>query len=565
VTSELGAPAKDATEYTCEKHGCTSRALRKWRAIVRNKPRIAWLPLLLLEKGGKRDVLVAEIPDTAWCFYSSYYLSREQPTHAMAYARAEIIAKKHGWQLPNAKTFIRRLNAEFTPDTQKYMREGEQKWARTLPPMRRDRSVFGVGEAVNGDGLKFDRHWVQFKPSQKPINTATGWFWQDIRSSKILAFRIGQTENTNLFRLATYDLTAHCSPTYVLLDNTRVAANKVMTGGVTHRNRFRKKKNAEGKRGGDFEPRGLLVGAMGAQVHFTNPDKVLGNPGAKPIERAFGIGGIHEAVANHPRLAGRGRSASSPITADELRAVVIEEVARLNAQKNRRGSNIAAGNSFNDEWDAGIARGEAQIRLSKSARDMFLRSFETRTVNGCGEVVLQAGRGPHGDNRYWSEGSAALVGQRVSVFYDPADLSKDVYLYTPEGRYLCAAQHKPAYAFNDVEAAGEHAKFKERQRKAKRAEAEAAQSMRVLERIAVYGEVAEPAFADTTNTMQPETATATEPRTSNVLRLTRDTVSPQRDEAARATNAPANNDVTELDYTDVFEANYRKRNPLFDL
>lgn len=521
-------------------------SLKRWAAAVKGQPRDTWLAHLLpsCPKGNER----VEIHPELWAWYLGHYLTREQPSHADTYRRAKKIAKAKGWPMPSAKTLQRRMNEDVPTAVQVLQREGPQARARLLPPMQRDTTCFEVGEAVNGDGLKFDRLWVAF-PGRKPINTATGWFWQDVRSKKILAWRLGETENTDLFRLATYDLAAICAPSHVYLDNTRVAANKVMTGGASHRNRF-KRSEADG--------RGLLLAALGAEVHFTNPDKERGNPGAKPIERAFGKGGIHEMVATHPRIMGRGFSQATAIPVEELRAVIAEEVARHNAQKDRRGFGIAPGNSFDDEWAAGVAR-RPPTQLSKAAREMFLWSFEVRTVQQTGFIELAAGRSPYGRNRYWSEASACYSGERVAVYFDPGNLRADVHVYSLEGRYLFDAQHVPAYAFNDTAAAREHAKFKERELKATKKAAEALGMMSNLERDRLFRDAA------------PEQPLEPIP-TGGPVRLNPTAVQPSRDaqravqSRGRKNAAVATAGATMIDsVTDFLEAHTREANPLFDM
>jgi hypothetical protein len=448
-------------------------SLVRWAADVGDAPRADWPALLLSGHAGR--TACAACDETAWDWYKGHYLTRKGPSHADTYRRLERIAKEKGWTLPSARTLQRRLDRDVSHATQVLLRHGAEAASRLVPAQQRDESVFAAGEAVNGDGLKFDTLWVRF-PDGEIINTATAWFWQDVAKRKILAWRLDKTENTDVFRLATYDLTAKCAPRVAYIDNTRVAANKLMTAGAKNRHRFKSEPE---------DGLGLLL-MLGIEPQFTNPDKELGNPGAKPIERAFGIGGLHEMVRTHPRFVDRGYSSATAIDVEELREVIGEEVARMNAQPKRRTAACAGILSFDQAWDAGVAQQPPRV-LAESQRRLLLLSREVVTCDKrSGLITLEAGRGPHGRNQYWTEHLVEWCSKKVAVHFDPANLSADVHVYTLDGRYLCAAEHKPTRAFNDTMAAREHAKFKARRIKAQKAAAAAEVRMSALERAALY-------------------------------------------------------------------------------
>lgn len=453
--------------------GGSVASLGRWAADVDGAPRDAWLAVLVPEFVGR--TAQAECAPQLWDFYKGHYLTRRQPSHAETYRRAAEMAREQGWTLPSAKTLERRIDREVSRTTQVLLREGPQAAAVLLPPQQRDSAVFTAGEAVNGDGLKFDALWVRFEDGEV-INTATGWFWQDIRTRKILAWRLAKTENTDLFRLATYDLTAVCAPTLVWIDNTRVAANKLMTAGAKGRHRFR----ADPEDG-----LGMLL-MLGMDPRFTNPSKETGNPGAKPIERAFGIGGLHHEVANNPRMIDRGYSRATAIDVAELREVIAFEVARHNARIERRTAECRGVLSFNQAWDELVAQQTPRL-LSDTQRRLLLMSREVvRAESRSGFLALDAGRGPYGRNRYWCEHLAQHAGQKLVVLFDPENLSADVHVYGLDGRYLFAAQHHASVAFNDTAAGREHAKFKQRQIKARKAVAAAEERMSAIERASLY-------------------------------------------------------------------------------
>ena len=453
--------------------GGSAASLGRWAADVQGAPRDAWLAALLPEFRGREST--AECAPQLWDFYKGHFLTRGRPSHASTYRRAQEMAREQGWPIPSAKTLERRMDAEVARVTQVLLREGPEAAARLLPTQKRDTSVFGAGEAVNGDGLKFDRLWVRFEDGEI-LNTATAWFWQDLRTRKILAWRLGKTENTDLFRLATYDLTGVCAPRDVWVDNTRVAANKLMTAGAEGRHRFKSEPE---------DGMGLLL-MLGMAPHFTNPDKEVGNPGAKPIERGFGIGGLHSEVATHPKFINRGFSKATAIDVAELRVVIAEEVARHNMRTGRRTDACRGVLSFDQAWEEAVAATQPRV-LTDSQRRLLLMSREVVTADRrSGMFTLEAGRGPHCLNRYWSEHLPQFAGQRLAAHFDPENLAGGIHVYSLDGRYLFAADHQATVAFNDTTTAREHAKFKQRRIKANKAAAAAETRMNDLERSALY-------------------------------------------------------------------------------
>lgn len=452
--------------------GASTANLARWQKAVDGAPRADWVALLLPSYVGR--TAEAECDPRAWDWYKSFFLTRRQPTHANAYRRLEEIAKVEGWTIPCGKTLQRRLDREIDTNTQVLLREGAEAAARRLPVQQRDRSVFAAGEAVNGDGLKFDTLYVKFDDGEI-LNTATAWFWQDIRTGRILAWRLGKTENTDLFRLSTYDLTGVCAPVHVWVDNTRVAANKLMTAGAEGRHRFKSDPD---------DGMGLLL-MLGMEPHFTNPDKETGNPGSKPVERAFGIGGIHEMVRTHPSLLDRGFNKKTAISEHELRQVIATEIARFNAQAGRRTQACRGVMSYDQAWEQAIAEQPTRV-LSERQRHVLLMCREVVTADKTGMVSLRAGRSQYDRNRYWCEDLARVAGRKLVAHFDPENLSAGIHLYSLDGRYLFAADHQVARAYNDQAAGREDGKFRARLIKLNKKAAAETSRLSELERTKLY-------------------------------------------------------------------------------
>ena len=452
-----------------------STALR-WLALTRGLPAAEWAPALADRRGGASRR--TEIPPDAWDFFISLYLSRARPTLAETHRRACEAAEAAGWgPLPDRRAFARRVESDVSEQARLAAREGLRAAALAHPPQRRDKSAYAPGQAVVGDGLKFDRLRVLW-PDGEIVATATSWLWADLRTCKLLAWRTAKTESMDLFRLATYDLAGVCSPRLAWLDNTRVAASKSMTG----RSPFRHRGKARPE-----DPPGLLV-EMGVEPRFTHPDRVTGSPGAKPIERSFGIGGLHQAVATHPALAGRGFSAETAVPLAEFEAVLAHEVERFNARPKRRTAECRGLLSFDQAWEELLPEGGGAFGpLPEQRRRLLLLVPEAvKADKRSGEIRLSAGRGPLGRHRYWSEELGECKGRALVAKYDPRDLNSAVDVYDPDGRFVCRARHLDDAGFGDTEAAREWAKQKRRHAKAAKRAAEAERRLGALELQAAY-------------------------------------------------------------------------------
>lgn len=475
---DAGHTLRDATGSVGQSHGVSAATMRGWyygankQVGAQHYDPADWDAALI--PGYRGQAPYAECDPRAWDWLLGHYLTHRQPSFRDSYRRLEAIAKQEGWVIPCERTLMRRLKNEVSIFTITYKREGAEALNKLLPPMKRDKSCFSAGEAVSGDGMKFDKLWIDW--GDETINTTTGWFWQDIRSNKILAHRIAKTENTDLFRLATYDLTAICKPDYVQVDNTRVAANKAMTGKASGRHRFHNK---------DSDPIGILL-QLGMEVHFTDPDHTVSNPGVKPVERSFGIGGIHEMVATHPRIINRGYSKKTAIPINEFRAIVAEEVARFNARPKRRTDICRGVLSFNDAFNENFATATVKKLTDAQRRLLLLMPEVVRADKTRGMITLKAGASKLGKNRYWCEALAEHKGVELIAYYDPENLETSISVYSMDGRFITTADHQATFAFNDTSAARETYKFKRRIQKAQKKIADDTVRMNELERAALY-------------------------------------------------------------------------------
>ncbi len=460
----------ETMQRIADRHEMSVKTLNNWWYGRKGKPGVIyfdemdWPAVLVNCHTGRRPS--GAFSQEAFDWFSSFYLHRSQPSLKDSYRRTEERAAAEGWVMPSERTMERYINDQISAFSRVFFREGEVAVRKLHPFQHRDKTCFKAGEAVTGDGLKFDRVWVEF-PDGEIINTATGWFWQDIYSGKILAYRLDKTENTDVFRLATYDLTALCTPYYVQVDNTRVAANKAMTGQSKGRYRF---KNLP------TDPMGILL-HLGMDVHFTNPDHKVSNPGVKPIERAFGIGGIHDKVATNPQLRDRGFSRKTAIPFDEFRQIVADEVVRHNAQKKRRSDVCQGIYSFDEAFARSFATAAPRISSEEQRRLLLKMPEQVRAAKDNGVISIKAGRSSSGRNRYYCDELIEFGGQELVVFYDPQNLHGKVNVYSLDNRYLFDAEWMPSVAFNDQGDSREYFKNDQRRRKSAKLMAQAERRM----------------------------------------------------------------------------------------
>jgi putative transposase len=268
---------------------------------------------------------------------------------------------------------------------------------------------------------------------------------QDVYSRKILAWRIGETESAVLTRLAFADLfTKWGIPAGCLLDNGRAFASKWITGGAKTRFRFKIREE---------EPTGILT-ALGVRIHWATPYRGQ----SKPIERAFRD--LCDTVARHPALAGAytGNHIDAKPENYGSRAVPIElfvelvsrGIAAHNARPGRR-TETARGRSFDDVFEASFMRSPIGKATPEQLRLALLAADEVRADRQSGAIMLLG-------NRYWSPEMSALAGTRVTVRFDPDDLTLPVHVYDTNGRFMATVPILEQTGFLDAGAAQSRAR-----------------------------------------------------------------------------------------------------------
>lgn len=432
-----GTTASVAVGQVARKLCAGMSTLWNWRRAVEGVPASDRLPALAPRRtgGGRR----AEMDEDLWTIFKSDYLRASEPTLTSCYRRTEKIAAERGLSVPSEKAFRRRLDREIDAGVLLLRRKGPEALRRSMPALRRTVDHLHAMEWVNIDGHKWDI-WV--KPpngGDKPIRPMMVAI-QDVRSSKILAWRIGETESTALARLAFADLFRDFGiPVHAVLDNGRGFASKWLTGGARTRFRFKIR---------DEDPTGLLT-ALGINIHWALPYRGQ----SKPIERAFRD--LANDVARAPAAEG-AYTGNSPTNKphnygeramewDDFQKHVAQGIADHNARLGRKGRDYS-GRSFNEVFAASYATAPVGKARPEQLRMALLAAEQKRVNRQTGEIALFG-------NRYWSVECGQLHGELVTVRFDPEDLHSEIHLYHQDGRFLFTVPVLEDQGFDSAEGA----------------------------------------------------------------------------------------------------------------
>lgn len=415
-----------------------------------------WGPVLLDRRVREKRQTgrTADISEDAWQFFLGDYLRNEAPFFSKSYERLEKAADAHGWIIPAERTLRRKLEREVDPRIVVATREGENALAQMYPSQQRTVAYLHAMEWINGDGYQ---HNVFVRWFNGDIIRPKTWFWQDVHSRKIIGWRADLSENSDSIRLSLMDtIRAYGKPKHVTIDNTRAAANKWLSGGVPNRYRFKVKPD---------DPMGIIP-LLGMKLHWTG---VIGGKGwgqAKPVERAFGVGGLGEYIDKHPALAGAfaGENVSSKpenygsraVDVDTFLETISEGVAMFNAKAGRETEMCRGELSFDQAFERSYSQSVITRMTEEQIRQLMLPAEAVR-VKTTGEFTMECGGSLFGrKNTYWSEQLVSHRSRKITVRFDPRNLHGEVACYDLDGRFLCMAECRAAVAFGDTEAGREH-------------------------------------------------------------------------------------------------------------
>lgn len=386
-----GITAKTAFQTAARQFQVSAASLRDKYYQVQKYAKSDWVAVLIDKRGGsKHEAKKVEFDEDAWQFLLADFLRPEQPAFRKCYARLKLAAESHGWNIPSYSTAYRRVQQNVDKAMAVACREGEHALMHLLPAQRRTVEHLNALQWINGDGYL---HNVFVRWFNGEVIRPKTWFWQDVKTRKIVGWRCDVSENTDSIRLSFMDVIKKYGipeDFHITIDNTRAAANKWLTGGVKNRYRFKVRED---------DPVGLFP-LIGATIHWTSVVAGKGWGQAKPIERAFGVGGLEEFVDKHPALAGAytgpnpmnkpDNYGSRVIDAELFLEILAEGVAMFNAQEARNTEMCQGKWSFDQVFEREFANTIVRKPTVEQLR-MFLLPAEAVTVSNKGEFSLTAG------------------------------------------------------------------------------------------------------------------------------------------------------------------------------
>ena len=445
------------------------QSVRNWRAAIRSRSSRQSRLEALIDRprpGRPRREWDAPGNEELWIAWVTDYLRLEAPDATACYRRAQAIAAQRDWDLPPVSAFIARLRREVPSVQRIRARIGAIAAMDVVPYLQRTVKDLEPLDIINGDGR---RHDVLVKFPSGRIGRPCVWVWQDIWSRRVLAWRAGETESADLVRTALHEvLTSIGVPGKIITDNTRAVSAKWLTGGQAGRRRW--------KSTGEELP-GLLklldIEYAPTLVDSDAAGRGKGRGRSKPVERAFGDLARH--IDTHPKLAGAytGRSARDAPEGHRVKEaawsdfleIVGRVVAEHNARSGRR-TEMAAGDSFNDAWERGMA-GAVIRTITPAQASILLLAAEDALIQPDGSFRLKCGKTSGVPaNRYHHPDLLDRAGSRVVARFDPGDLHSAVHAYDSEGRWLCEARCLMPVGFQDQATAKDYERSRRRQRRA---------------------------------------------------------------------------------------------------
>lgn len=483
---EAGNPKGCSLAMAASEHAISRSTLRGWfqKELQNIDPKD--FAAALIDRRGRRWKARPTYDESLYTYYKSDYLRMDRPPRSACYHRAVTAAKARGVsddQIAAEITLWRRLEREVSWQAIKFARYGSQALHRSYPAQTRDRSILHALECVNGDGYRWNSAVVW--PDGEIVRPLM-WYWQDVYSGMILAWRLDKTENAALLRLTIGDLIAKYGiPDIFVIDNTLAASSKWITGASPSRHRFKIR---------DDDPFGLIT-QLGAR-HIATLPRVGGS--SKPGERAGGD--FDRDIARGPVLAGswlghntaaRPEAAREPVSLAKFIEAVRAGIAEHNSRPGRRTA-VCKGRSFDEVFRGSFAKIVVRKPTAEQLRLCMLSAERVNCRKIDGQIELFG-------NKFWSGTTAALAGQAVVARFDPEKLQDGLFVYTLDGRFIGEAQCHAPVGFIDTAAAQQHNRLRRQNLKHHKAIARNAKTLSAIELAAMLPKTPEPEPAASNN------------------------------------------------------------------
>lgn len=427
--------------------------LRRWHATVKHLAFVDWAPALAPAWGKGRPK--KPVADEAMAFIVKEWGCQSQPSLWPIYRRAKKEAEQHGWALPSYKTVHRSINA-LPSGVRTFLREGVDALDKLHPAMERDYSTLALHEVWCADGRKGDVfcRWPDGYVG-RPILIA----WQELRSRKVLGWKVGKSETAELARLAFRDAARRASavPMYAYLDNGMAFAGKALSGGQATRNRFKIKAD---------DPIGVLT-MFGIDVIWATP----GRGQAKPIESYWNTFAEAEKCAAFAGAYCGNAADNKPEEFDAKKAIPIEQyiafAAETVAERNSRShrGNSMGGNSPDAVYAHLVTQTPVRVPSTAQLAWCLMASEQVKLDKQHAVRVL--------GNRYWCEELQRLDRTVTYTARFNADNANEPLALFDGRRYLCEVPILARTGFRSREAVADHQRAKNRVQRAEREKARA--------------------------------------------------------------------------------------------
>lgn len=428
---------KERYALVAREAGKSVDAIRNWVALCQNQRLDDWYVALAPKHQGCQPH--AEISRECLDFIEAEFFKLSKPTLKPIYRRAELLAQKHGWELPGywaVKKMIQGRPHWFHV----LNREGPTAFAALWPSQRRDYSTLKLHEMWCSDGHMADVfvRWPDDSVT-RPIIVA----WTDIRSRVCLGYAVGRVESADLIRIAFKNAaeSAKALPEVVYVDNGRGYMSKLLTGGMQTRFRFKVREE---------DPLGIFP-LLGIGVTPALPY----NARSKPIEswwrtlaemdRRFD--GAY--VGNRPGARPEDCDPRNAVPIAQYLATIKETLAIFHAQAHR--GDAMDGRSPSAIYEELLPGTLVRVPRREQLRLCMLAAEQVKldATDGCVRLL---------GNRYWTEALSSLPRNvRYTVRFNPEDATDPVAVYRGDA-FQCEAKIIERTGFRDQQAAKDHAR-----------------------------------------------------------------------------------------------------------
>lgn len=370
------------------------------------------------------------IPDWAWDMFKSLYLDENKRSISACYTVIELEAQKRGEPIPSISAFKRRIKKEMDYQILTYYREGPKAFDdKCVPYIQRDYTALVPNQCWVSDHHQLD---VACMGSRKRPIFPWITVWMDMRSRRIVGYRISEGPNTDII-LDSFGraIRRYGIPLEIYMDNGRDYTAYDFAG-----------RGHRVTADIDEERIAPLVRHLGIVPHFALPE----NAKAKPVERFFET--VKEQFSKWFLTYRGGNVQERPERLNDVmkkpeNIPAIAEIDKLFGDwvDSVYNENPHTGDGMNGKSPREVF--DKLLPVKRTAPDDVLRLFMMRTSKPL--KVQRNGIWLFG-RWYYSPELAPHQEHMVYVRYELQQVGT-VYVFDTEDRFLCTAANREALAW----------------------------------------------------------------------------------------------------------------------